>query len=512
MAGVLLLAIGAGLLAWGGPYYMLDWGGTFVIAGAVLASAGLICLLLGTALQRLSALRAELMVLRAVQAVEAAPSVAMVDATTRPPAARGSEATSLPGGQPASDGSIRDNASGSAAGAVLAGGLAAGGLAVAAKSILSAVAPEATKAGGETTSGHAAPGDTLAGPDADAAGDRSGQITLTETATIADAPSLPRRTEPFFDESPGPVSAPDELADATGPERTLTASDRHALDDLLARLAGPVADKPMSDPPLAAPSLPDAGSDGEPAPALWQDTPADPSASDRSDASDAGLAVDDAATRQMIRDDLFARFDQAVRGITRGAGDDVADNAADEGAEQSRPAELATFGEPDDQTADEARANEVRANEQQANEQQANEWQVGEGQFGVGLARHAETGMAEPSVEPQPELPSVAAGQTASHPAYDDDADDDFADLRADLTASRHGVGAASSAPQAAHAVQPEAPTASDEGVVAAYNVGDSAYAMLADGRIRVTTPEGQHLFQSMDELKAFMAARRSAD
>jgi hypothetical protein len=52
---------------------------------------------------------------------------------------------------------------------------------------------------------------------------------------------------------------------------------------------------------------------------------------------------------------------------------------------------------------------------------------------------------------------------------------------------------------------------ASDEGVVAAYTVGDSAYAMLADGRIRVTTPEGQHLFDSMDELKLFMARRRGA-
>jgi hypothetical protein len=67
----------------------------------------------------------------------------------------------------------------------------------------------------------------------------------------------------------------------------------------------------------------------------------------------------------------------------------------------------------------------------------------------------------------------------------------------------------------AAQAPQPEqapfAPLASDEGVVAAYTVGDSAYAMLADGRIRVTTPDSQHLFQSMDELKQFMAQRRSA-
>ena len=58
-------------------------------------------------------------------------------------------------------------------------------------------------------------------------------------------------------------------------------------------------------------------------------------------------------------------------------------------------------------------------------------------------------------------------------------------------------------------ALQPE-PLASDEGVVAAYTVGDSAYAMLVDGRIKVTTPEGSHMFHSMDELKAFMVARRA--
>jgi hypothetical protein len=85
IAGVLLLAIGAGLLAWGGPYYMLDWGGTFVIAGAVLASAGLICLLLGVALQRLSALRSDILMLRAAEAVDAAPSGRAVDGLERKP-------------------------------------------------------------------------------------------------------------------------------------------------------------------------------------------------------------------------------------------------------------------------------------------------------------------------------------------------------------------------------------------------------------------------------------------
>jgi hypothetical protein len=64
---------------------MLDWGGTLVIAGLVIASAGLICLLLGVALQRLSALRSDILMLRAAEAVDAAPSGRAVDGLERKP-------------------------------------------------------------------------------------------------------------------------------------------------------------------------------------------------------------------------------------------------------------------------------------------------------------------------------------------------------------------------------------------------------------------------------------------
>jgi hypothetical protein len=53
-------------------------------------------------------------------------------------------------------------------------------------------------------------------------------------------------------------------------------------------------------------------------------------------------------------------------------------------------------------------------------------------------------------------------------------------------------------------------PAASDEGVVAAYTVGDISYTMFADGRIRADSPEGEQVFGSMDELKAHMAKRRT--
>jgi hypothetical protein len=55
----------------------------------------------------------------------------------------------------------------------------------------------------------------------------------------------------------------------------------------------------------------------------------------------------------------------------------------------------------------------------------------------------------------------------------------------------------------------PPSPAVSEDGVVAAYTVGDSAFTMYADGRIVAETPEGRYSFASMDELRLFMAERR---
>ncbi len=52
-------------------------------------------------------------------------------------------------------------------------------------------------------------------------------------------------------------------------------------------------------------------------------------------------------------------------------------------------------------------------------------------------------------------------------------------------------------------------PPVSEEGVIAAYTVGDVSYTMFADGRIRSDSPEGERMFASMDELKEHMARRR---
>jgi hypothetical protein len=481
IAGVLLLVIGAGLLAWGGPYYMLDWGGTLVIAGLVIASAGLICLLLGVALQRLSALRSDILMLRAAEAVDAAPSGRAVDGLERKPVLSEAAREPLAEAQSADQGSVQVPASGAPAGAVLAGGLAAGGLAVAAKSSLSAVTPDPAAGASEPDSAGKALPETAADDDTDH------DYVLSGTGGIGAEPAMPLHARPTFDEPTWEEPALPEVKTAS----ELTASDRHALDDLLARLAGPVADQTAADQPA-----PDRGVSNAPDSRSWDEEPAFSPAAGRSADSEQGTVDDEVASHLARRDDLFARFDQAVRGITQDAGEGAATVQGEPAETPQSHLELAP--EPDEP----ADAADVP-------------WQ-GEAspdvQYVIPLAVDEGTPTnigARPDGDEAPSAADSAGRPTKVRAA---DVDDDFADLRADLIAPGHGPFVALPGQHSAAAAMPEAPTASDEGVVAAYNVGDSAYAMLADGRIRVTTPEGQHLFRSMEELKAFMAARRSAD
>lgn len=54
-----------------------------------------------------------------------------------------------------------------------------------------------------------------------------------------------------------------------------------------------------------------------------------------------------------------------------------------------------------------------------------------------------------------------------------------------------------------------EEPAASDEGVIGAYQVGEAQFTMFADGSIHARTPDGDYVFASMDELKAYLASEK---
>lgn len=53
-------------------------------------------------------------------------------------------------------------------------------------------------------------------------------------------------------------------------------------------------------------------------------------------------------------------------------------------------------------------------------------------------------------------------------------------------------------------------PAASAEGVIGAYQVGDTHFTMYADGSIRARTRDGEYSFASMDELKTYLASEKS--
>lgn len=54
-----------------------------------------------------------------------------------------------------------------------------------------------------------------------------------------------------------------------------------------------------------------------------------------------------------------------------------------------------------------------------------------------------------------------------------------------------------------------EGRAASEEGVIGAYQVGETQFTMFADGSIHARTPDGDYTFASMDELKAYLASEK---
>ena len=389
--GVVLLLVGLGLAGWGAPYYMLDWGGTLVMAGAVLASAGLICVLIGTVLIRLSALREDLLALRAVQALDrtiipafdtAAPAEPARTLSATPTLAEATTPTALP--------------------PVAVAGVAAGGLAMAAKSIFGSVsaAPETPTDLTEPATGT----DTIPEPAPSGVG---GSVTWT------DAVEAPRSVLVAAGPAPAPAISDD---------------DRASLDDLLREI--------------------------ERGPDLARETPASPHS--EPGAVKENRAVDSPALPALRTEDLLAKVDDVVRSLKAEM------PAAMKRSQHAEPYPVAD--EPEQSTPLDAIFDDLRAD------------------------------LRSP-------LPVLNQEARAARP---DALDDRAADVPS-IVAPDAFVPASPAAPEA-----PPEPVASDEGIVAAYTVGDSAYAMLADGRIRVTTPEEQHLFNSMDELKQFMAQRRS--
>lgn len=389
IVGLLLLLAGLGLAAWGIPYYMLDWGGALVMSGAVLASAGLICFLIGTVLIRLAILRKDLLALRAIQAV----GEPMAEAPVTVPVATTAASDGVAPEPPVSSGPDSK-----ALQTAAVAGVAAGGLALTAKSIL-------------------------------------GQVNAPQEAEVVESPPPLAMTAPEAlippDETPAPEMAdmaalpPTENPDGEDVDGSdLSEEDRGSLDGLLREIErGPDIKEPQIDLSMERDAL---GLDQE--------------------------EFADAAPSSPQTDAMFAKVDDALRNLKV---DEPAAMAEMTPLDPSPVDQEAPRPSPLDQIFDDLRA-DLRAVPSEMDDLAPDETEV--------------------SVVVPPE--AAAASDPDEDHAVDDPASSD--------------------------------PIVSDEGVVAAYNVGDSSYAMFADGRIRVTSPDGQHVFTSMDELKLYMAERRT--
>lgn len=497
LLGLFLLVAGFALGVWGAPYYMLDWGGVLVVTGTILASCGLIVLLLGTLLLRISSLAAEMSALRSATLSppgfdpQSAHEALAIDAHAAAPGPADSQfeldiarAQLKP---PALAASAQDRPAPDRGAIAVPAVAAAGALAVAAQSIFSAVSPSASDrpaADEDTAGGRVDPSFWAADVPAGVADDAA-------PAYHGPAHAGPAYDLAAEDRSPAPDFVSDVPTDEAADRPGLSDMDRHSLDRLLAQL-----DVEAGAPSEAPGRLP--GPEQEPGPELQS-------------AAELRMPVPSAEEHE-----YFARIDRAALSLqSLPSADDIAP------IEEAAPSFLEP--EPVRPSVPDGTFAALRADL--------------EGRFHQDPPYPAEAVAAAHAAPPGD--PVAADAMAASAPSEDhgpdqrqdqgpnwfgDDRDDApiLTDVAAGHGPARSGEPYASDdavseeppaydpqAPESTFLEPPPAPMASDEGVVAAYTMGDSAYALLANGQIRVTTPEGEHLFGSTEELKLFMARRR---
>ncbi|KUL97014.1 hypothetical protein DK26_03490 [Bosea sp. WAO] len=119
------------------------------------------------------------------------------------------------------------------------------------------------------------------------------------------------------------------------------------------------------------------------------------------------------------------------------------------------------------------------------------------------IPAHTEEAAEAASELEEEALPSVATAEDEPEIASEPEAQ---------AAAPEFVHGAEEPAAPEAEAPAPEAdkPSASEEGIVGAYQVGETHFTIYADGSIQARTPDGDYAFASMDELKAYLASEKS--
>jgi hypothetical protein len=105
----------------------------------------------------------------------------------------------------------------------------------------------------------------------------------------------------------------------------------------------------------------------------------------------------------------------------------------------------------------------------------------------------------EAKIEPVPVQNDESQAADPEAEPQEEEAQESTSAATADLPAEKSGVSTAETKPG-------EEPAASEEGVIGAYQVGETQFTMFADGSIHARTPDGDYVFASMDELKTYLA------
>ncbi|MFC5419006.1 hypothetical protein ACFPOB_05450 [Bosea eneae] len=120
-----------------------------------------------------------------------------------------------------------------------------------------------------------------------------------------------------------------------------------------------------------------------------------------------------------------------------------------------------------------------------------------------------EEAKAEPAPladEPSPSEPAAEPALAAEDAWPAEKAEPSAAEAKSNEAKSNE---AKSNDAEPAEAKPDDEPAASEEGVIGAYQVGETQFTMFADGSIHARTPDGDYVFASMDELKAYLASEK---
>lgn len=465
LLGLGFLGGGAAAIIDGLPYMVLERGFTQVIIGTVLAVAGVIMLALSQVLAKLRTLENKLAGTTMALSLASAAGVAAREPTI-----------SITPAQPEFD-----RTSGPSAAAAVAGALAGAGLvgaAAAASAPEPAPEPDSKADEPDLFGAHLA---AVLDPDTKA-------LPLSPTdAALETQPASDSEPEPDREEEPAPAASDSDI-DAlpvfdpfrpVDPEPSTTSFEPWSPPEALAPSPEPTGE------PVPVAAAESAGMPETPEPAI-EDASGGPARA----LSD----IDDPLTPSMpaplMEGDEFGRLRKSLAGLGLGPVGGRVEPRFDEAApaEQAREEDLAAAASWMDSA-------------------------LGRRTPGLDLPDSSEPVLTpqrvEPTLAPVPSWPTLDEEDRPA-PSWPPQTREAVAEESATDPEDRPGEVEEAEPADAPSAPADQAPAASEEGIVGAYQVGEAHFTIYADGSIQARTPDGDYSFASMEELKTYLASEKS--